>query len=304
MKKLFCAAALAACAIAAGCSSSNDNSAPQTGPSGDAGQSGDDGSTSNGDIAIPATNGTWAAAEDVSFTGKGAKDLGEISITHGAGTIQFKGAPAQAFFYNATAVPTGTGDAGDFSGQRDFQLIAAQDGRLIMTWFTCDMSTNKLGFVYYESTDGDSSSSTAVPGGELPATGTCTVAETPSNVAVSLPAVTMPPPPLVSGFTITGADLSFDGTNPGSANVLGETWKMYPFNTVDCSDCANPGWFELHSLFYDASNQNACLGILYLLGSDPTQTELAYLFCLNTVTAPLPNEQKFFDSTWTSPTPP
>lgn len=303
MKKIFCAALLGlcgmGCAVGIGCSSSS-NDGTSGGNGNDAGSGTSDGGSSSGDISVPATDGNWPAQQDVTFTGKGAKDLGAIAITHGAGTIQFKGAPAQAFFFNATPVPTGTGDAGDFSTSRDFQIIAAQDSRFIMMWITC--TGTDLGFIYYESTDGDSSSSTAVPGGELAASGTCTVAETPTSVAVSLPAVTLPSaPPLVSGFTVTGSDLSFDGTNPGKANVNGESWTMYPFNTVDCRDCANPGWWELHSLFYDPSNQNACLGILYLMEGTTDKTELAYFLCLPQLSAPLPNEQEFFDSSWTSP---
>lgn len=301
MKKFFCAALLAGCAVGIGCSSSS-NDATSTGGS-DAGEGTDGGGgdgSSSGNISVPATDGMWPAQQDVTFSGKGAKDLGTIDITHGVGTIQFKGAPAQAFFFDATPVPAGTGDAGDFSGSRDFQIIAAQDSRFIMAWITC--TGTKLGFIYYESTDGDTSSSTAIPGGELAATGTCTVAETPTSVAVSLPEVTLPQAPsLVSGFTITGKDLSFDGTNPGKANVNGESWTMYPFNTVDCRDCATPGWYELHSLFYDPANRNACLGILYLMENSPSQTELAYFLCLPQLTAPLPNDQQFFDSSWTSP---
>ncbi|MGH7281206.1 MAG: hypothetical protein ACRELY_06770 [Polyangiaceae bacterium] len=299
MKRIFCAALLGLCAVGIGCSSSSNEGTSPGGSDGGTGTT-DGGGSWNGDISVPATDGSWPAQQDVTFTGKGAKDLGAISITHGAGTIQFKGAPAQAFFFDATPVPEGTGDAGDFSGSRDFQIIAAQDSRFIMMWITC--TGTDLGFIYYESTDGDSSSSTAVPGGELAATGTCTVAETPTSVAVSLPAVTLPSaPPLVSGFTITGSDLSFDGTNPGKANVNNESWTMYPFNTVDCRDCATPGWYELHSLFYDSANQNACLGILYLMEGSPSQTELAYFLCLPALSAPLTNDQQFFDSSWTSP---
>lgn len=304
MKRIFCAALLVSCgmgcAVEIGCSSAGSDGATSGSDAGDSTADGGDGAPSSGDISVPATDGTWPAAQDVTFTGKGAKDLGAIAITHGAGTIQFKGAPAQAFFFDATPVPTGTDDAGDFSGSRDFQIIAAQDSRFIMAWITC--TGTQLGYIYYESTDGDTSSTTAVPGGELPASGTCTVAETPTSVAVSLPAVTLPSaPPLVSGFTITGQDLSFDGTNPGKANVNGESWTMYPFNTVDCRDCATPGWYELHSLFYDPNNQNACLGILYLTEGSPAQTELAYFLCLPALSAPLTNDQEFFDSAWTSP---
>ena len=137
------------------------------------------------------------------------------------------------------------------------------------------------------------------PGGELAATGTCDIDENATNEAVSLPAVDLTTLPLVAGFQMTGSDLSFDGTNPGKANVQGESFTVYPFNTVDCTDCATPGWYELHSVLYDAASKNTCVGIFYLNTGKTDEVELAYDVCLPSVTAPLPNDQLFFDSSWT-----
>jgi hypothetical protein len=245
------------------------------------------------DIVVAAPMGTWNVDVDVSFHGKGAMDIGAIAIDHGVGTMEIGGATAQAFLYTHTPVPTGNGDAGEFASEVDYEIVAAQDNRLVLAWITC--SGSDLGYIYYETTDGLSSKM------ELPASGTCTVAMKSSNEAVSLPALDIAPPPLVSGFTITGADLSFDGTNPGSANLGGQTWSMYPFNVVDCSTCSKTGWQELHSLFWNASTKNACAGILYLQANAPMQIELAYMICFPDVTDPLKNDQQFFNATWTAP---
>jgi hypothetical protein len=255
------AAALAIAAFALGCSSSSNDATPSNAVDGGGADSG-----APGDLLVPATTGSWVALEDASFQGKGAKDLGTIAIDHGVGTIQFQGADAQA-------------------------------NRLIVTFITC--TDGKLGYVFYETTDGLSSVTPMEPGGELAATGTCDIVENAATEAVSLPAVDLAPPPLVAGFQITGNDLSFDGTKAGKANVQGEAFAVYPFNTVDCTDCATPGWYELHAVLFDAATKNTCLGIFYLSAGTTSKVELAYDVCLPSVTAPLPDDQLFFDSSWT-----
>ncbi|MEO8797988.1 MAG: hypothetical protein ABI551_08900 [Polyangiaceae bacterium] len=117
--------------------------------------------------------------------------------------------------------------------------------------------------------------------------------------AVWLPALDIAPPQLVAGFQITGSDLSFDGRSAGKANVQGVAFAIYPFNVVDGTGCATPGWYELHSVLSDAATNDTCLGIFYSNTGTPTEVELAYEMCLPSVTAPLPGDQLFFDSSWT-----
>jgi len=291
MRALIVGSVLAVCAIAAGCSSSDSIS---TGPENDGGgEASSDGGSSP--ISIAAASAVLTAAQDTTFTGKGANDLGAIAITHGVGTIQFQNESADAFFFNATAVPTGTGDAGEFTGDRDFEIIAAQPNRLIVAFITC--TGPKLTYIFYESTDGIASPK------ELAASGTCAVLEQSTGESVTLPAVDLPPPTLVTGFSITGAQLSFDGTHVGQASLNGESFQLYPFNTIDCTSCASPGWYELHSVFWDPQNKNACLGILYLEKNAPATVELAYAICLPGVTDPLASGTGSLDFTasWTSP---
>jgi hypothetical protein len=293
MKRLFAASVLVACALAAGCSSSSDNGG--TASENDGGPGAGDGGSS---IAVGASNASFTVAEDTTFTGKGANDLGAISITHGVGTIEFQNESANAFFFNATGVPTGTADGGDadggeFAADRDFEIIAAQDTRLIVLFITC--TGNALTYIFYESTDGIAS------GKELAASGTCAVLEQSTTEAVTLPAFNLPPPNLVTEFSISGQQISFDGTHVGNATVNGEAFALYPFNVVDCSACASPGWFELHSILWNAASKSACLGILYLEKNAPAAVELAYDICLPSVTMPLTSDQLDFPATWTSP---
>jgi hypothetical protein len=295
MKKIFFAIAMIACAIAVGCSSSSENGS--TAASNDGGtttESGSDGGT----IAFPASDATWTVSEDVSFDGNGKNDVGAIAIHHGVGTIEFQNESVPAFFFNATGVPAGTVDGGDvdggeFAADRDYEIIGVQSSRLIVAFITC--TNTDLDFIYYETTDGVTSST------ELAATGTCAVLENSTKEAVSLPAVSMPEPGVLFDWSITGQNILFDGTKPGSATFVGTTFQLYPFHEVDCSACASPGWFELHSLFWDPAKQNACLGILYLEQAAPTNVELAYFVCLPSITNPIGAESLNFPATWTTP---
>ena len=147
----------------------------------------------------------------------------------------------------------------------------------------------------YESTDGVAS------GKELPASGSCAILEKSTTENVSFPALDFPPPSLVSGFSITGSQMSFDGTHAGSTTFQGNSYALYPFNEVDCTACASPGWYELHSLLWDEKNKSACLGILYLEQNAPSTVGLAYVMCLPTVTPFFTDQQLGFSAAWTAP---
>jgi hypothetical protein len=296
MKKIFFAIVMIACVIAVGCSSSSDNGSTSAGSDGGSGTT-DGGSNANA-IQFAASNATWTVTEDVSFNGNGKNDVGAIAINHGVGTIEFQNESVNAFFFNATGVPAGTVDGGDldggeFAADRDYEIIGVQSSRLIVAFITC--TNTDLDFIYYETTDGITSST------ELAATGTCAVLENSTKEAVSLPAVSMPEPGVLFDWSITGQNISFDGTKPGSALIAGTSFTMYPFHEVDCSACASPGWFELHSLFWDPAKQNACLGILYLEQAALNNVELAYFVCLPSITNPIGAESLNFPATWTTP---
>jgi hypothetical protein len=294
MRSLVLAAVLLAC----GCSS------PRESPGGGVAEAGDDSSGAGGDssgpggdsgsttIDVARSHGAWQADQDVNLTGNGSGALGAISIAHGVGTITFQGTPVDAFYFTGSAVPLGT-DAGPDSSlaqERDLEIVAVAPDRIILAWITC--YEGDLAYVYYETTDGVASSKSQ------PASGTCAVTGSPYAEAVSLPALSMPAPALVSGFTITGPQLSFDGASAGQSSFDGATWAMYPFHVIDCTACASPGWYELHSIFWSASQGAACAGILYLQESSPSQVELAYLICLPSLTSPISSDQLFFASSW------
>jgi hypothetical protein len=279
-----------------GCSSSSESHV-EAGSTDASGEGSDDASEPPEDagptrIDVAAAQGSWVADEDVTLAGSGSGDLGAIAIAHGLGSITFQGTDVAAFYFVGSAVPLA--DAGADSAlaqERDLELVAVQGDRVILAWVTC--YDGDLAYVYYETTDGLASSKSA------PASGTCAIVDQATPEAVRLPALSMPAPALVPGFTITGPQLSFDATAPGHATFGGTTWSMYPFHAIDCSACTSPGWYELHSLFWDPTKRAACVGILYLQESTTTEVELAYLVCLPDVTSPIPNDQLFFGSSWT-----
>jgi hypothetical protein len=302
---LLLVAIVSSTAMAAGCSSSaNDH--PSDAPDSSTGadtftddttpdaalETIDETADTSNAISIPATNATWHATEDVTFTGKGSADLGAIDLTHGVGTIVFKGETVPAFFYTSTSTPTGTDDSGTFAGERDFEVVALAPERLIAVWITC--AATDLSFVYYESTDGPQTSV------ERPATGTCTVIKGDTAESVSLPASSFAPPALVSGFTITGAQINYDGTAPGGATIVGADTQVFPFHRIDCTKCATPGWWELHSIFWDPTTSSTSFGILYLAQNRPDIVELAYLIRLPELDNPI-GVQLDYPATFTTP---
>jgi hypothetical protein len=275
-----------------GCSASPERHDPLS----DAGDADDADALANTRLEVPPSRGTWHADADVTLEGIGHGDLGAISLSHGLGSITFRGAPATAFYVAGSDIPPGkdgggrgAADSGPAPG-RDLQIIAVQGDRIIVTWVGC--YGGDLAFVYYETTDGIAS--------QQPdrASGYCTIVDaSAATEAVELPALSMSPPALARGFAIAGADLSFDGVSIGRANFAGASWSMYPFHAIDCSACDVSGWYELHSLFRDKASGNTCIGILYLMAVAPNQVSLDYMTCLPAVTDPIASGQ-IFASTW------
>ena len=246
-------------------------------------------------LEVPPSRGTWHADSDVTLEGIGHGDLGAISLSHGLGSITFRGAPASAFYVFGSDIPPGkdgggrgAADSGPAPG-RDLQIIAVQGDRIIVAWVAC--YSGDLAFVYYETTDGIAS--------QQPdrASGYCDIADASATEAVELPALSMSPPALVRDFTIAGADLAFDGVSIGRATFAGASWSFYPFHAIDCSACDVSGWYELHALFRDEASGNTCFGILYLTADAPNQVALDYITCLPAVTDPAAGGQGFA-STW------
>jgi len=242
-----------------------------------------------GKIDIPASNGAWQADADVTLDGDGAGDLAAIHLQHGVGTITFGGAAASAFYLAGSPIPMGTSGA---NSGRYLEVVAVQPGRIVLAWVECDASN--LTFVYYETTDGIATAAA------LRASGVCNVVQQPTAEPFAAPATSILVTSVVSGFSVAGPQLSFDGSGPGRADFASATWTAYPFHAIDCTTCMAPGWYELHTLFVDPTSSTACVGILYLWEPAPNGVDLAYLVCLPSVTNPAGAAQLSLDATWTN----
>ncbi len=287
------ALALLAFVPAFGCSSTPDTANQADGGAGNTLDAATDGGLPATPFQVAASAGTWQVDQDVTMKGKGAGNLGAISLTHGIGTIELGGKTASAFVYTHTPVPTGTGDGGAFATEEDYEIIGVVEDRLVSVWVTC--AQGQLAYVYYESTTGPDSTM------EQAATGTCDIAVKSTSENVMLPAFAFPPPKLLPGYTITGAQLSYDGVNPGSVTLAGKPFSLYPYNVVDCAACSSTGWQELHSIMWNAADASACLGIFYLQANDTKSIELAYLMCFPGVTGLTNGAQATFAASFTLP---
>ena len=163
-----------------------------------------------------------------------------------------------------------------------------------MLWFYCSTVNQTLGSVYFESTDG-----TAVT--SEPASGNCMDTDMTSTVAVQFPALDLPQPALVPGFTIDGsARFSSTARSRELVDLGGGPLTVLVFNTVDCTKiCGSPGWTELHALLWDQANQRVCFAIIYLRSEDTTHVQLAYSLTLPNLTEP--DEKVRLAATWTLP---
>jgi hypothetical protein len=234
-------------------------------------------------LSVPATSGQLPLGYDATITGMGSGDVGALQITANSGTIEVQGTSLPAVAYEQ--IP--------FGAYTLYQMLAVAPDHWVIAWAYCNGGV--LDSVYIESTNG-------IAGEQLNATGTCSATSGPvTNASVDFPAMDLPPPTLVSGFTVTGTDLTYDGAHTGRMVIGQDNWGFFPFTTVDCSTaCGTPGWYELHSILWDQATQRACFGIYYLVLDNTDQVMLDYVICLPNLTDPVGAGAKF-TATYTYP---
>lgn len=235
-------------------------------------------------ISLPVTQ----ALVDVEFTvdvaGQGTERVGPIQISQNLGSVSVDGQSVAIFAQDYTYWETAHADV--------FQLVGATSDRLYSFYLYCD-PTGKLTHIWHETTDGRGMF------GES-ASGTCALSQTASRSSVSLPAVSMPPPPVVRGFTLHGAQLALEDGLPGWIYLEGRKLTLYPFASVNCTDCdTSSGWWELHSIIWDAEARQATLGVLYLNPTMPGLVTLEYTLMLPYLARP--GRGTLYLARWTTP---
>jgi hypothetical protein len=221
---------------------------------------------------------------DVSITGSTPQGS-SFAFTHGVGTItKMGGVSTPAFIYERQPWP-------QFSYTL-YQTLAVDPTYWELGWFYCDNS-NSLSYFEYEATDDDGGIHSTAP------TGTCSETATSITEHPQLSASVLNLEQVVQGFTVTGTSLALSSAGAGTMTLNGASWKVFPFSLVDCSTaCGTPGWYELHSIYWNAGNTQTCFGIFYLVANTPSRVQLEYSICLPDLSDPT-GGGVVFDSSWT-----
>jgi len=222
----------------------------------------------SGGIYAPPTTGNLSTDFHVeSLTGT-SNSVGSIDFHNNIGQFTLNGHTYTGVLYVYQAWTSQNLDLFDV-------LAVRQDGGdLAVLYLYSNLNKAQITTVYYESLLMDHMSYATASG---------TVQWTPSsfNADVTFPALNVPIKPLETGISILGQQLTLH-SNSGWMVKSGQNYSVVPFATVDCTDCGNGGWLELHSMF-SLGNDVACFGILYLMLDDHSSVMLQYGLCLPTL---------------------
>lgn len=205
------------------------------------------GDTPNGPPSIGPTRGTLPVNFRVSIVGNGELSVGAIDITDDVGTVEIDGEVRPVLVYERQPWPS--------AGYVLYQGLAVADTSWTVLWFYCD--DTGLAHVYVESTDG-------IPLQTVLATGTCEYQSLGLRVPVELPGTEFQVIYEGDELAIDGPDISVHAGELGSIVLGGVPFVVAPFETVDCSACDSPGWYEVHVVLWDPEAQRAGFAVVYL----------------------------------------
>ncbi|HWB77810.1 MAG TPA: hypothetical protein VG755_22740 [Nannocystaceae bacterium] len=204
----------------------------------------------SGPPSIGPTQGSIPIDFRVSIVGDGELSVGAIDITDDFGTVEIDGEVRPVLVYERQPWPS--------AGYVLYQALAVADTSWTVLWFYCD--DTGLAHVYVESTDG-------IPLQTVLATGTCEQQLVGLNVPVDLPGTEFQVIYQGDDVAIDGPDISVHAAELGSIVLAGVPFVVAPFETVDCSSCDSPGWYEVHVVLWDPAAQRAGFAIVYLESS-------------------------------------
>lgn len=233
--------------------------------------------TASDPLSIPATSGLRPRPVLMDFSGSGSISIGKIAITAGTGTLEFQGTRYDVLVYQASPPWVDT-------HQIDYQAIAANGSDWYELFIRCD--GDKLNWIFYESLNGQGGLKGEAPS---PRGGSCAPSAHSIPRETRFPPISLSPPPPISDWRISGANLQYEPGVGGHLVSSGQRYEIYPINTVDCTNCGDPGWYELHSLFFDSATPSLCFGIIYL---NPTtrRVSVGYSLCFPGLDSPLNGE--------------
>jgi hypothetical protein len=218
--------------------------------------------TSGPSIAISATSATLQTDFTADISGTMGQPLGDAELTDNVGYVEIDGAQLPTFGYRVQEWTE--------LGLTLVQSLAVREDAIFPLWFYC--TEGALDGVYFEGTEG--TPSTWIPA----SSGTCDLSTAGSSGVVNLPALSFEPPAADHRFEVTG-ELTISAGEAGFYTAGDRTWETYGFETIDCTMCENPGWWELHALLWDPETHDLCFSIFYLY-ENGRDSGVAYTMCL------------------------
>jgi hypothetical protein len=186
-------------------------------------------------------------------SGAGTRFVGDISIEGNVGTVNLGGRELRSLAYGAVFDP---------QNYDVYTLLTVAPEIWYIIYLYCH--AGQLVSVWHESSALDSVQ-------DEDASGRCDeYYQHPTTALVDFPGTMMPVPSSVHGFQIVGPDVSIPDGQPGWV-VFGPTrYEVFIFATVDCTNCGDPGWRELHAIFRDGTTNRTGFCVFYLYASPNT----------------------------------
>ncbi|CAK9249662.1 unnamed protein product [Sphagnum jensenii] len=203
------------------------------------------------------------------ISGTGTQLFGKIEITAGSGILEFNHRPFEVLVYHNSGAWTGTQNV-------DYQAITT-DG---VDWYALFLQCHgdgTLADIWYENFNGTGNWTY-----EKISASYCKASSLKPS-PITFPALAVNSPPPTENWSLSGPVLNYTpGVGGSYIAENAERFELFPIRTVDCTKCGTPGWYELHSLFYDAATANACFGIIYMTPSTGA-VGIGYSICLPTL---------------------
>ena len=255
-------------------------------PLADGGLEEDGGAPHDGGINLDGGSAPVQIPFDLDVTGAGSDRVGPVSFVNSVGQMAM-GSSLSAFSYEVTQWPE--------YGYTLYHVLAPEPDDLNVFYLYCGYaSQDSFDYVWHESF--------SLPMDWETASGSCTMDARTVQAQVALPSLAARPSPgeLVTGFSVVGAQVSI-GEGGGTIVLDGALRNAYPFEAVDCRDCASvpsDGWWELHMVLENAQGGDPCFGIVYLMLDEPGAAYFSYGFCLSSLQW---MRDAAFTATWSAP---
>ena len=183
---------------------------------------------------------------DVDAHGSGTDFVGSLRLSHGAGTLEL----------GCEALPVAVYESYEASGTLRFQAIAVKTDRLYTLEFECQQE--RLSFIALDSTDGAEHAPEVLAG-------SCRKGTFRAASDVVFPALDMPFPSTLHGYTIDGPYVSLASDGRGRIALDAGSYELFVFAETRCSEnCDLDDWRMLDTLAWDRVGRRLAVGVIEL----------------------------------------